>query len=112
VTCCKYKAGDLNRKIDVNQPNNISDGQGGSSVGWTLFKSTWAKLEPMKGAEKVRSDRLTTAQMTKVIMRYDPLVTDEMQIVYNGEEYQIRSVVNINESNEWLELMIERVVAQ
>lgn len=112
MKCCDIKIGDLNRKIMINTLNETDDGQGGQTITPVLLAEPWVKMTPMKGREKVQSDRLTTEQLTQVLMRYRSDVTEKQQVVYKGEEYQIRSVVNIEEADEWLELMIERVAAQ
>ena len=111
--CCDIKIGELNRKITIRQLTNTPDGQGGfESDSWSNFAQPWARLKPMKGGEKVHADRLTTNQLTQCMIRYISGITTKMQVLYNGDEYQIRSIVNVDEANEWLELMLERVVTQ
>ena len=112
INCCLVKPGELNRQITINSLTNTPDGQGGFSSSFGVFATVWAKITPMKGSEKVHSDRLSTQQLSKVMMRYISGLNQTMQVIYNSQEYQIRSIVNIDEKNEWLELMIEQKVAQ
>ena len=91
-----------------NQLVTSSDGQGGETTTFTEFKSVWCKVSPSKGTEKQDGGRLNTTQKLTITCRYFPDLVETMQAIYKGEELQIRSISNIEEANEWLEIIVER----
>ena len=113
MKCCDVKPGDLNRQIEFFDLGLADDGQGGQeSTPIKVGNTSWAKIEPMKASEKIRNGMLNTQQMSKVMLRYRSDITQSMTATTRSIEYNIRSIVNIDERDEWLELMIEKVVAK
>lgn len=117
TNCCQTKApakiAELNRKVEIYSLQRVPDGQGGFAQTW--LKNTyepWAKIKPAKGKETVNHDRLNTNQMFEFTMRYFSGLNQTDKIAYKGQDYQIRSIVNVDEMNEWLVVTGEKVVAQ
>ncbi|AIM40718.1 head closure Hc1 [Idiomarinaceae phage 1N2-2] len=113
MKCCDVKLGDLNRKIEIRSRQVTgSDPMGGDIIEWVTHAEPWAKMKPMTGREQYRADKLNAEGMTQVIIRYRDDLDETMKVVYRDVEYQIRSIINVEERDEWTELMIERGVSQ
>jgi SPP1 family predicted phage head-tail adaptor len=112
MKCCDLTAGMLNRKIDFQRQVTAPTASGGETVVWSSYATAWAHIKPMTGSEKIKFDRLGFEQMMKVVIRFRPDLTTLDKVVYRGNQYQIRSIVNIEEADQWLEIMMEKGVAQ
>ena len=112
MKCCDIISGMLNRKIEFQRQVTAPTSSGGETVAWSTYANAWAHIKPMTGSEKLKFDRLGFEQMMKVIIRYRGDLTTLDKVVYRSEQYQIRSIVNIEEADQWLEIMMEKGVAQ
>ena len=112
MKCCEIIPGKLTRKIAINAQVTAPDGQGGVTVTWSNVANPYACIKPTSGNEKLHSDRLNAEGLATVIIRYRTNIDERMKVTYQGRDYQIRSIVDIEEMHEWLELVIERGVAQ
>lgn len=111
MKCCDIVAGQLNRKVEIYRLVRTSDGQGGETEAPSLVASPWARLTPKSGSEKVHADRLDAHGLSSVVIRYRDDLDESMYLVYRSRNYQIRSIINVEEADEWTELTIERGVA-
>lgn len=102
----------LSRKIVIQRLTLTPDSVGGFSESWVTLSSPFARCKPMTGREVLRADRLNSPQMYEFIIRWRSglLMTDRIQ--FRGELYNIRSIVNIDEADMWLQIMGEKGVAQ
>lgn len=114
MNCCNVTLAQLNRRIEIQskQPTGETDAMGGIISDWVTVASPWCNLTPMTGREQYRADKLNATGMTRVIMRYRTDINESMKVLYRGTEYQIRSIIDIEERRQWLELMIEKGVSQ
>lgn len=110
--CCDITAGQLKRRIILHRLQTVPDGSGGVKTAWTQVAQPWAKIKPKSGSEKLHADRLDATGLATVIIRYREDITESDKMVYKGEDYQIRSIIDIEEMHQWLELTVERGVAQ
>lgn len=112
MKCCDITIGDLKRRITIQQQTKVRDGMGGYEDGWAQVAQPWAKISPKSGSEKLRADKLNADGLSTVIIRYRSDLNESMRVVYRGNNYQIRSIINIEEADRFLELTIERNRAQ
>ena len=112
--CCDVTIADLRWKIQIQnkEATGETDPMGGVITDWVTVATPWAKIKPMTGREQYRADKLNATGMTQVIIRYRSDLNETMKVVYKGEDYQIRSIIDIEEKRQWLELMIEKGVSQ
>ena len=110
-------AGPLRERIAFESRAAIDDGYGNVVSGdWTLLTTCAARVEPLRGAETVQAMRLAGRQPVKITVRRSSLT---MQIkpdfrardVRSGELYNVRSVMNPDEKNRFLEMECELGVA-
>lgn len=112
MKCCDMYAGKLNRLIEIYSLSTTKTATGGASDSWAIRDTYYARVEPVSGMESVRFDRLGAHGVTRFIIRYNEDVVESDKIVYKGVDYQIRSIINIEEADLWLEIMGEKGVAQ
>lgn len=112
--CCDVTIADLRWQIQIQnkEPTGATDPMGGVIVDWVTVATPWAKMKPMTGTEQYRADKLNAVGITQVIIRYRSGLNEAMKVVYKGEDYQIRSIIDMEEKRQWLELMIEKGVSQ
>lgn len=112
MNCCKYKPSDLNRKIEFYALVDSRTGTGGQSTSWELIVSVWAKITAKQGKEISHGDQLDAVAVSEFIVRYRTDLVESTKIVYRGVDYQIRSIINIDEADEWLQIKAERGAVQ
>lgn len=108
MSCCLVPLSELNRKVAVNNLVTSDDGQGGFNSTFEFYKNIWCKVVPKSGTEKKENGRLNTTQYLEITCRYFDGLTETAQLVYKGEKLQIRSIVNVEEMDEWLVIKAER----
>ena len=113
--CCEIKAGDLNRRVTFNELDTVDDGQGGFTQTYTERLKTWAKMKQVSAGEAFRRHRLESDEVWDFTIRYNA-ATKEIQytdqIVYNGEEYNVRKINNLEQKNIWIVVTAEKGVPQ
>jgi len=98
----------FNKPIVIHELKGSNDGQGGVIVTTVVFATVDALIFPMKGSEKINMGRLITDQLFTVHLKPITGLTTKMKLVYNGHDYQIRSIVNLVESDSWFKLIVEK----
>jgi SPP1 family predicted phage head-tail adaptor len=111
MKCCDLYGGLLRHRVALQRKTRAADGAGGFAVTWQTYATVKAQIITKAGRELVIADRLSATQTNRATIRYRADVNETDRIVYRGRAYQIRSVVNIEERNKWLELDLERGVA-
>lgn len=103
-------AGKMRRQAVLESPQEVSDGAGGYSLSWQEEATLWAEMRPLSGKEKVVADKLQASLTHRVVLRYRDGVTPQMRLQMDGRYFNIRRVINVEERNEFLELLVEEGV--
>jgi SPP1 family predicted phage head-tail adaptor len=107
MKCCDITAGMLRHKINIESFTAVSDGAGGSTVTWAATPANtniWCKVRPASGGERFYAMR-TEADTTHVIItRWKTGITPAMRVNFGGRLMQIKSVINIEERDKWMEI--------
>lgn len=103
---------EFKKTIVINSLVTVADGQGGTTTTWTLYASVEAFIFIDNGMEALDAGRIAASQ--KLTFQLKPVVgiTEKMQIVFNGNDYQIRSIDNIAQVDQWMIIKAEKGVAQ
>ena len=99
------------KSIVIQSVAETPDGQGGFTSVWSTFATVQAEIDYMDGSEAMDAGRLGISQMIKLTFRYESGITEKMRAVYNGDNMPIKSVVNVDGDNNWINLIVERDVA-
>ncbi len=112
MNCCDITASDLKHKIQIHRLTEVADPLGGFETSWVLLKSKWAKVAPMSGRELIHADKIDATAASTFTVRFDADILESDKIVFKGNDYNIRSIVNIDEEDRFLSILGERGVAQ
>jgi SPP1 family predicted phage head-tail adaptor len=103
--------GNLRKRITIQAETPTTDNAGGYALAWTNIMTVWAEIKPGTG-QKIFTDGHLEGHVTHhITMRYQTGITTDMRVSYNGRLFNIRAVLNSDESNRWLELLVEEGTA-
>lgn len=104
-------AGSLSERIGFEAEVEGDDGYGGVIIGWQEVFIEPARREPRVGSEPVIASRLQGIQPFTMTVRSNErtrTITPAWRArnKRSGVVYAIKSVVNIDERNQWIELLV------
>jgi len=86
------KAGQLNRRVTLQQQVETRDSYGGVQTGWADAGSYWARVRDLSAGEKVAGGQEVAWRTREFVLRNGVAVDERMRILYDGDAYDIRSV--------------------
>jgi SPP1 family predicted phage head-tail adaptor len=111
VKCCEITAGMLREPIALQREVSEDDDFGGQVKEFQTFANTKAYVKPLSGREAVFGMQLEGRLTHRIYMRYRADLHPKDRIVIRGEPVQVRSVINLELRNKWLEVLCEEGVA-
>ncbi|WP_312942399.1 head-tail adaptor protein [Agrobacterium pusense] len=104
-------AGSLSERIGFDAEVEGDDGYGGTIIGWNEVFVEPARLEPRVGSETVIASRLQGIQPYTMTVRSNErtrTITPAWRArnKRTGVVYAIKAAVNIDERNQWIELLV------
>lgn len=93
------RAGDFRNPITIESTSELNDAYGEPDKTWSTFATTWAAIEPQIGKEFFDASQVNAELVTRFRLRYHAGITPAMRVVYNSRNFNIESIVNINERN-------------
>ena len=112
MKCCDITVGMLSRRISIERKTLTPDELGGFAEVWQPLAQPWAHIKPMSGRELLHADKIDAPAASRFVIRYNANLREDDRVLYRGTYYNIRSLVNIDESDEYTEITAERGVAQ
>ena len=113
----KPKIGDLRHLITIQNSTNTSDDAGGFTQAYSDTASVFASITPVKGSEQY-SDGSQAMQIEnpithEIFIRYrdDITIANSSKIVFGSREFNIRSILNLEEKNRFMKIEAEENVA-
>lgn len=100
------RAGELRRRVTIQQRVTTQDTFGGQSQTWADFAAhVPAAIEPLSGRELMTAQSTQSEVSHRITIRYLPGVTAAMRIVYQGRYFNISAVMNIEERNREMQIL-------
>lgn len=104
------RAGQLSRRITLQQQSPSVDTYGQQITTWTDVATVWASIEPSVGRELMAAQAVSLDQPTTITIRWQPAFASPkavavMRAVYNGRIFNLHSVENESERNTLLTLI-------
>lgn len=96
--------GRLRKKVAVYGYQEEDSALGGKKVCLVKKMMVWAELKPNRGTEFLEYYKDANALQYKITIRYRQDITEKDILVYNGRQFEINSIININENNVALEI--------
>ncbi|HBG5257854.1 TPA: phage head closure protein [Clostridioides difficile] len=106
--------GDLNKRIIIQKNNESIDREGYPIENWINYKTVWSRINNISGKEFLQAQALTSNISKKAFIRYqkeldislNDNITLNYRILYNKSIYNLIYINNINEKNQYMELML------
>lgn len=102
--------GDLREVVTFRELNRIPNDNGGNSPVWALSFKTFAKVVNEKPARAIEAGQLVLINTRKVVVRYSSSreVDIDMKMEWQGKEYQIVSIDDVDETKLLVALTVTR----
>lgn len=111
MKCCDITPGMLNRRITFLVKDSTETITGGERVAWVPYKSTYAMIKPSTGREVFFAGGLSAIGTSIVTIRYRDDIDETMTVLYRGKSHQVRSIINLEEADVWMQVLIEKGVS-
>ena len=111
MKCCELNAGMLREPLTVQRKVTVSDGMGGQVVQWVTLYTTRGHVKPLSGREALQAMQLQASITHRIYIRYTPDLTAVDRLLMRGQPLQIRSILNLEMRDRWLELSCDAGVA-
>ncbi len=103
-------AGKYNKKINIYQVQMVKDSAGFQNKQKTLILSPYAHVKTTRGITIIKNNSDFEKALTNFTIRFPVTqITRDMTVEFNGKEYTIEYVNNIDEANVELELQCKEV---
>ena len=101
--------GQLNRRIELQEPTRASDSMGGYSTTFATAFSVWARAWSVSSVELVADMRVNMVRVQKFCIRYRSDVKPDWRVKYDSRYFAITSI-DPDEKNEFIYLVVKEVV--
>ena len=83
-----------------------SDGENGETATFTLDREVWADWRPNEGDRTLNENSLNFNTSARVYIRFTEDIATTWQIEREGVRYTIHSIRNVENRNQYLELIV------
>lgn len=98
-------SGTLRHRVTIEQSTLTADGLGGGQRTYSTFLGpVWAGLFIERGGERDTDGAIRAQYPVRWTIRYQPGVTEQMRVNWNGTYYPIKAVVMQYGITKWLDL--------
>lgn len=101
----------MRHRITIQSQALVSDNAGGQIIVWSDLKTIWAKVDNQTNSiskavssEKEFAEQLQNKNHYKITTRYQSYLSPLMQIIYDNKILNIKSINNVNEKNEFIQI--------
>jgi SPP1 family predicted phage head-tail adaptor len=106
------RIGKLHHRLTLEAPVETADGGGGAVKNWQLVATLWGQIEPMSGAESSFGEQLEAGGTHRITLRYNPAVSPLNRLRFGARIFDILSVLNLDEKNQWFVCQCHEVITQ
>lgn len=93
--------GKLNKRIEFIYKGHGEDEDGYPIENWISFRKCWANIRGLKGREFYEAAAVQAQDDKVFTCRYFKGLTSRMHIKYKDKKYNIKSINNLDERNEF-----------
>lgn len=104
------RIGDLNKRITLEYATKVPDGMGSFTLTWVAAATVFAAIWPVQGSELVQSMQTDMVINCRIRIRYRSVLRPDWRIKYGNRYFNIVSITNPSERNEWLDLYCREAV--
>jgi SPP1 family predicted phage head-tail adaptor len=103
-------AGTLRQRITIQRKTHTQNALGEPVVVWTKVATVWTERKTLRGREFDSAGTEQAEYMNVYTLRYRDDISEEMQVIDEGQAHNIRQVLDIDGRKRMLELRATRVV--
>ena len=113
----KPKIGDLRHLIEIQNATQTSDSAGGYTNAYNLVAKVFASITPKRGneaySEGQHGSQIENPITHEIFIRYrdDVTIDNASKIVFGEREFNIRSILDLEEKNRFLKIEAQEHVA-
>lgn len=114
ASCNTIDIGSFRHEFKLYRRGTTDDGMGGQKPGWTLLDTQFGRLMPVSAQQRLQAMKLEMSVTHKIVMRWSNLVKvdSDLKLVTDGRDMNIRSVVNVEEQDRFIEIAADEGVVQ
>ena len=102
------EAGKLNRRIDLMALSDTVDSMGQKTNELKKIATVWAEFYPIRSAEKTELNKTQGVTTYQCYIRYRNDLDTTCYINYKGEQYDIISLIDVNNDNRLLDIKCQK----
>lgn len=93
--CCKNrpKLSEMRERLVIEDLAKVKNATGGFEVTWSTFATVSAKVKPKHAKEQLIAQRIDSAEMYELTIRYLEGLEERMRIQWRGKTLQIKSLI-------------------
>jgi SPP1 family predicted phage head-tail adaptor len=99
------RSGPLRHKVTIRTYTKSRDSYGAEVETWADFAEVWASVEPLIGREYMASKQISAEVSHKIRMRYIPGLLPTMKILWGAREFEVVSIMDVQERNQEIIIM-------
>lgn len=104
------RAGQLNRRIQLQRQSTVRDSMGGPQRTWLNLATVWAEIQPLSGRELESAQRMASEVTHQITVRYQPMFADTRVVagyraLYKARVFNIHAALNDEERNIFITLL-------
>ena len=111
MKCCDIKAGMLREPIEIQSQVRTDIGGGATDITYTNRADVRGHFKPMSGNERLYAERLDATTRNRLVIRYRTDLTESDRVIVRSRSYQIRSIINMEFRDKFLEIDLDGGVA-
>lgn len=99
--------GKLRHRVAILQKQTTIDPDGYPIETWVAAATVWASVEPIAGREYFQAAAVQAQHQVRFTMRYRNDITPDMRLQYDGQDYEIKAILDLGGRRTWLQVMGE-----
>ena len=120
MSASKNTVSRLRHRLTLQQEVQTADGAGGYTRSWQDVAHLWGEIIPLTGSgssakgsgkETLFAGQIQAQISHRILLRYHHNITAAMRLVFENRAFNIRSIANIEEKKDTLELLVQEGVA-
>lgn len=96
------QAGNLRHSVAIQNGAETTDSKGGFTVAWSTVETVWADIRPISSKDEFSAGQVGSEVTHRVVLRYTANATHKRRILWGSRKFNIVSIRNWNERNEFL----------
>ena len=99
--------GELRHRVSLQKFSQTPNGAGGMDDLYTTVATVWTRIDPIAGGRMIDGVQDIERVTHRFIIRYRSDQADWDHVLFGTRRFDVRSVMNQDEANQFLEIMAE-----